>query len=79
MRRHRDWLEERAPAAADRASDALLLGLRQLAHFPESGEVIGSGLRKLTIPFGRDGFVAYYRVGDGEVVIRRVFHGRQRR
>lgn len=77
--RHIDWLSERSPAAAQKAGDVLLSRLRSLSEFPESGAKLRGNLHKLIIGFGRDGFVAYYRVQPDGILIERVWHGLQNR
>lgn len=74
-----DWLIERSPHAARKASEAMLRGFRSLSDFPHSGRLVEDDERELVIEFGRDGFVALYRVEADWIVILRVFHGRRQR
>jgi plasmid stabilization system protein ParE len=37
------------------------------------------GVRKLLVRFGRSGFVIHYAILEDEIVILRVYHGRQDR
>lgn len=74
-----DFLEQKSPSAARKASQAISAGLRSLSDVAERGRPVGGGVRELRIRFGRDGYVARYRVGAGFVTITRIFHIRERR
>lgn len=50
-----------------------------LAVFPSVGRAINREERKLVVPFGRDGFVAIYRIDPDQVVVGRILHSRQDR
>jgi len=50
-----------------------------LATFPAAGLSINEHERKWPIRFGRDGFVAIYRIEQERVVIGRIHHSRQDR
>lgn len=52
---------------------------KALEAFPAAGRAIGFEDRKWPIPFGRDGFVAIYRIEADRIVIGRIFHCRQDR
>ena len=82
LRRVRAFLAEINPSAAQRAVDALSRAIELLGAFPDRGrpsEVVGA--RELVIPFGRSAYLVRYRhvVEANEVVILRVWHGRERR
>lgn len=74
-----DWLSELSPSAAAEAEQAIRTQLKTLAAFPAAGPAINADERKWPIPFGRDGFVAVYRIEPDRVVIARIYHGRQDR
>ena len=74
-----DWLATLSPSASVKAEVAIRDHLKMLAVFPSIGRAINRQERELTIPFGRDGFIAIYRVEAGRVVIGRIFHSRQDR
>lgn len=74
-----EWLEHLSPSAALEADDAIRSHLRTLALFPAAGRVINDTERKWPIPFGRDGFVAVYRIEPDRVIVGRIFHSRQDR
>lgn len=74
-----DWLDSLSLKAARDAQSAIKSQLRTLAMFPAAGPAAADGERDWPIRFGRDGFVAVYRIEPDRVVIARIFHGRQRR
>jgi plasmid stabilization system protein ParE len=74
-----DFLELKSPSAARKASQAISTGLRSLADSAQRGRVVGDGIRELRIRFGRDGYVARYRVEANFVTVTRIFHARERR
>lgn len=74
-----DWLEALSPRAARAAERAIRDQFKALQAFPAAGRAIGVEDRKWPIPFGRDGFVAIYRIEVDRIVIGRIFHCRQDR
>ena len=76
---HVSWLAQMSPKAALEAAQAIREQLFTLATFPLAGRVLANDERKWPIPFGRDGFVAIYRVEPDRVVIARIYHSRQDR
>jgi plasmid stabilization system protein ParE len=79
LQRLRDWLETRNRSAADRAIRAIVLGIASLEELAERGRPITVRVRELKVDFGRYGYVIRYRVQNDDVIITRVFHGRERR
>jgi plasmid stabilization system protein ParE len=78
--RLRRWLADKNPEAAERAARAIIDGLMGLGVFPLMGARAASGGgRELAIDFGRDGYVARYRVDGDRVVVTRIFHAREQR
>jgi len=75
-----DYLDVRSPAAALRAFETLDAAIRSLDEFSERGRP-GSepGLRELIVRFGSGAYVVQYRVDAQEVVVARIFHGREDR
>ena len=74
-----DWLEHLSPSAALEAEQAIRTQLSTLTLFPAAGAQINESERKWPIRFGRDGFVAVYRIEPDRIVIGRIFHSRQDR
>jgi len=78
LARLRKFIGEKNPAAAHRIANDLLLGLEKLKTFPEIGLNVERSFEPGRI---RDLFIGNYTVryliGDGEVVILRVWHGKE--
>jgi plasmid stabilization system protein ParE len=76
------FLATRNKRAADRAVAVLSSAIRSLDSFPERGRLSGTpNVRELIVPFGRSGYVLRYayRQQSGEVVVLRLWHGREAR
>lgn len=75
------FLKEKNLDAANRALQTIVQAAKSLGQFPQKGMVIESqsGLRKLPVQFGKYGFVIYYTILDDEVLILKLYHGRQER
>ena len=74
-----DWLTELSPSASAKAEAAIRDHPKKLAVFPSAGPAINPEERKWVIPFGRDGFIAIYRIEPDRVVIGRILHSCQDR
>ena len=76
--RLRKFIEEKNPTAAQRVANDLLLGLEKLKVFPDIGLKVERAFDPKRI---RDLFVGSYTVryliGDGEVVVLRIWHGKE--
>jgi len=53
--------------------------MASLVELPERGRPRGTLTRELNAAFGRSIYVIRYRVIEEQVIITRVFHGRERR
>jgi plasmid stabilization system protein ParE len=73
-----DWLVARSPAAAASARRRIDEVLERIAEYPEGAPAVGAR-RQARVDFGHYGFILQYRVRGDEVLIVRVFHGRQQR
>ncbi|MFT3727434.1 MAG: type II toxin-antitoxin system RelE/ParE family toxin [Terricaulis sp.] len=72
------YLSERSPAAADRIGERILAATSLLEDFPEIAPVSRHrGLRQMVVM--RTPYLVIYRVHDGQVEVRAVVHGRQKR
>ena len=57
LRAQIDWLTERSPAAAEKATARIFNALSLLADFPRSGHPTQDGVRDKPVKFGKFGFV----------------------
>jgi len=81
LERHYDFLAANAPEVAARVVQAIVSAAESLAQNPRRGAIVeqASGLRKLLIRFGKVGFVLHYIILESDVVILRIYHGREQR
>jgi plasmid stabilization system protein ParE len=82
LARLHDFLVDKSPQAAARAAAALLAAVQSLETFPERGRPSGAGtLRELIVPFGQSNYVVRYayRAEADEIVVIRLWHGREAR
>lgn len=74
-----EWLAERSPKAARKATARILHALDLLEEYPLIGAKTERGWREKSVNFGRDGYVICYVVRRHDVFIVRIFHSRQER
>ncbi len=82
IERLHEFLADKNPDAAQRAVAVLARGIQSLDTFPDRGRPAGTpGTRELIVPFGRSAYVIRYAhlVQQEEVVIVRIWHGREQR
>ena len=81
IERLHNFLAEKDPVAAIRAVQLILRGAERLEKLPELGRVMPDGTqrREYFVPFGASAYVLRYRLAAKEVVIIRVWHGREDR
>jgi plasmid stabilization system protein ParE len=81
LERHHSFLEPINPDVAKKALQAILKAGESLRENPRRGAVVlqSDGLRKLVVAFGKYGFVIHYIFIETEVLILRVYHGRENR
>ena len=79
--KHYNYLALRNEGVAKKAAQAILQTANGLEQNPYKGVVIEkqAGLRKLPVFFGKYGYVIHYAVIVDEIVILRIYHGRQNR
>jgi plasmid stabilization system protein ParE len=76
------FLAGKNEVAAQHATAVLENAMQSLATFPERGRPVGdSGLREVVVPFGRSAYIVRYGylAQSDEVVIVRIWHGRELR
>jgi len=77
-----EFLADKSPTAAARASANLVRAVRSLDIFPERGRPSGTpNIRELIVPFGQSNYVLRYayRADAEEVIVLRIWHGREER
>lgn len=75
LRRLRAFLAENSPSAAERASDAIVQGMRRLGDMPNSAPKLpDTDIRELVIRFGHYGYIVRYIVVGDRVIVARIFH-----
>ena len=82
LERLRTFLADKNPAAAQRAVAALEQAMESLDIFPDRGRPSSlAGARELIVPFGRSAYIVRYARLErvDEVVILRIWHGREDR
>jgi plasmid stabilization system protein ParE len=81
LQRHREYLATLSIDIANRAIQSIIKQGESLTQNPRRGPVIEetSGLRKLPLRIGKNGFVLHYAIILDEVVILRVYNGRENR
>lgn len=74
------FLKDHDQGAAGRAAAAILEGSRTLAAHPRSGRPMDAERREWIVPFGVGAYVLRYRLTpEGDPVVIRVWHSRERR
>jgi plasmid stabilization system protein ParE len=81
LQRHREFLAVLSPDVANRTIQSIVKQGESLIQNPRRGPVIeeSSGLRKLPLRISKNGFVLHYAIILDEVVILRVYNGRENR
>ncbi len=81
LNRHYEFLKTNNADAAAKAVREIVSSGESLEENPRRGTPIGevSGLRKLLVSFGKYGYVIHYTILEDDVVILRVYHGRENR
>jgi len=80
LERLRDFLQAKNPAAAERAANVIIQGVRALGEQPHIGRPIDDlpgEYRDWLIDFGDSGYVARYRVDDETVVVLAIRHQKE--
>ena len=67
--------------AATRAVQAIVSSGESLQQNPGRGAIVEEvvGLRKIIVPFGKYGYIIHYAILEDDVIILRVYHGRENR
>jgi plasmid stabilization system protein ParE len=73
------WLLDKKPNAAVRVGGILRDAIASLEDWPERGRLVAGDTRELDVKFGRGTYVMRFYVSGDQVVVTRIFHGRERR
>jgi plasmid stabilization system protein ParE len=82
LERLRSFLAKTSPAAAGRAAAILASAIQSLDTMPERGRPSElPNIRELIVPFGQSAYVLRYTysIENQEIVMLRVWHGREAR
>jgi plasmid stabilization system protein ParE len=80
VERLRAFLDRKNPNAARRALASIWRALDQLQEFPELGMSTGDAeIRQIVIRFGSSGYIVRYAVLPENILITRIWHGREAR
>jgi plasmid stabilization system protein ParE len=79
LTRLRAFLLKKNPSAANAASLRIVEALNLLALFPEVGTPLHRGVRQLFIRHRRNTYVARYRISGEDVIVTRIWHGKEDR
>lgn len=74
-----EWLAERSPQAARKATARLLRAFDLLEEYPLICAETKRGWREKSVRFGRDSYVICYIVRLRDIFVVRIFHSRQDR
>jgi toxin ParE1/3/4 len=83
LARLREFINIHNPAAANRAANRIREGAGRLLDHPHLGKSVEDindpNLRDLFIPFGQRGYWLRYLIRQDDIVIVRIWHGRENR
>lgn len=79
--RLRSFLDRDSPDAAKRALASIWTAIDRLQEFPELGmPTQDTHIRQILVRFGASGYIVRYAVlPDGNILITRIWHGREAR
>lgn len=79
LKRLRAFIAKESVTSASLAVERLVSGIRLLRDMPELGVRVRQPFRHLILSHGKSGYVVRYRVSVDEVIIVRIWHGRENR
>lgn len=82
VERLRTFLDRNNPDAARRAIALIWTAIDRLQEFPYLGMPTGDAdIRQIVVRFGASGYIVRYAIlpGDEDILITRIWHGRQAR
>jgi plasmid stabilization system protein ParE len=79
LKRLRKFIAKESETSATLAIERLMYGVRLLRDLPELGVRVRPPFRHLILPHGKSGYIVRYRVTKDEVVLVRIWHGKEDR
>jgi plasmid stabilization system protein ParE len=81
LNRHYDFIALSNADAGASAVQAIVSSGGSLQQNPRRGAIVDemAGLRKLVVSFGKYGFIIHYVILEDDVIILRIYHGRENR
>jgi plasmid stabilization system protein ParE len=84
LARLREFIRVNNPAAADRAAKRIIQAVDKISAYPSIGRPVldikqKQAFRDLFIPFAQGGYWLRYAVTKDEIVLVRIWHGRENR
>lgn len=81
VERLRDFLDRSNPDAARRALAVIWTAIDRLQEFPELGMATeDADIRQIVVRFGASGYIVRYALlDDADILITRIWHGREAR
>jgi plasmid stabilization system protein ParE len=82
VERLRAFLDQNNPGVARRALAVIWTAIDRLQEFPDMGmRTEDADIRQIVVRFGASGYIVRYAAvpGDGDILITRIWHGREAR
>jgi plasmid stabilization system protein ParE len=80
VERLRSFLDENNPVAAQRALSSIWTAIGRLEEFPNLGMLTADAdIRQLVVRFGASGYIVRYALLPPDILITRIWHGRELR
>ena len=80
IERLRSFLDQNNPDAARRALASIWTAIERLQEFPEMGmPTTDADVRQIVVRFGASGYIVRYAALPGDILITRIWHGREAR
>ena len=80
VERLRSFLDQNSPGAAQRALASIWTAIDRLQEFPDLGmPTADAHIRQLIVRFGASGYIVRYAASPPDILITRIWHGREER
>ncbi len=74
-----DFSKALSPRAAQRARARIADALQLISEHPRIGVAVRGGLRQVVTRLGRNAYVIRYKLTDAEILVTRIWHGKEDR